>query len=80
VNAVLIYSLARFGILLAVLALGYLAGLRDIWLIGSAFLGSGLISFVVLDQQRTAMGQRIASYFGKISTKLDDNTRKEDVD
>ena len=79
-NAVLTYSLARLGILLAVLALAYLAGLRDIWLLGSSFLGSGVISFLVLDQQRTAMGQRIAGYFGKINSKLDENTRKEDID
>lgn len=79
-NAVLIYTVARFGILLVALALGYLAGLRDIWLLALSFLGSGLISFLVLDQQRTAMGKRIAGYFGKINAKLDENTRKEDID
>jgi len=77
---VLTYTLARIALLAAVYGIGYLAGLRDITLLVMAFLGSGLLSFVVLNRQRDAFGGRVAGYFTRINERIDANTRKEDVD
>jgi len=80
VIAVLTYTLARIALLGVVFGLGYLAGLRDITLLVMAFLGSGLLSFVVLNRQRDAFGGRVAGYFSRINDRIEANTRKEDVD
>jgi hypothetical protein len=62
------------------LGFGYLFGLRGPMLIILGFLGSGLLSFVLLNNQRSQLGGRISGYFSRINQKLDDNTRKEDFD
>ena len=76
----LIYSLSRLGLLLGCLTLGYLANLRGITLLLVSFLGSGLLSFVLLSKQRLAMGERLSGSVSRISSKIDENTRKEDFD
>jgi len=76
----LIYTLSRLGLLGLCLALGYLASLRGVILLVAAFLGSGLLSFVLLNKQRTAMGEKIGGALNAVSDKLEANTRKEDVD
>jgi hypothetical protein len=77
---VLIYTLARLALLAVVYGVGYLAGLRDLTLLVIAFLGSGLISLVVLNQQRNALGSGVTRYFSRINQKIEANTRKEDLD
>jgi hypothetical protein len=77
---VLTYTLARIVLLAVVFGIGYLAGLRGITLIVMAFLGSGLLSFVVLNRQRDAFGGRVAGFFASINDRIEANTRKEDVD
>jgi len=77
---VLTYTLARVALLAVVYGIGYLAGLRDVTLLVMAFLGSGLLSFVVLNRQRDAFGGRVAGYFARINERIDANTRKEDID
>lgn len=74
------YSLARLGLLIAGFALSYLAGLRGVLLIVVAFLGSSVISFFLLNTQRNAMGERVENYFSRLNSKIDENSRKEDVD
>ena len=74
------YTLARFGLLALTLGLGYLFGLRGPLLIILRFLGSGLLSLVLLNGQRSQLGGRISGYFAGINQKLDANTRKEDFD
>jgi hypothetical protein len=76
----LTYTFARFGLLALTFGIGYLAGLRGMWLYILAFLGSGIISLVVLDNQRTLMGGALGKYFSGINAKIDANTRKEDID
>jgi hypothetical protein len=49
-------------------------------LLVAAFLGSGLLSFVLLTKQRTAMGEKIGGALNTASAKLEANTRKEDID
>jgi len=77
---VLTYTLARIALLAVVYGIGYLAGLRDITLLVMAFLGSGLLSLVVLNRQRDAFGGRIAGFFARINDRIEENARKEDVD
>ena len=79
-NPFITYTLARLGLLALTLVFGYLFGLRGPLLIILGFLGSGLLSFVLLNSQRSQLGGRVSGYFSRINQKLDDNTRKEDFD
>ena len=79
-NPFISYTLARLGLLAATLGIGYLFGLRGPLLIILGFLGSGLLSLVLLNSQRSQLGGRISGYFTGINQKLDANTRKEDFD
>ncbi|MBU6348144.1 MAG: DUF4229 domain-containing protein [Actinomycetales bacterium] len=76
----LIYSLSRAGLLVVCLGLGYLVNLRGITLLLVGFLGSGILSFLLLAKQRAAMGQRLSQSVAKVSERIDKNTRKEDID
>ncbi len=79
-SAFLSYTLARLGLLVLALGLGYVAGLRGPLLLVLAFLGSGVISFFMLNKQRSNMGGKVAGFFTSINNRIDANTRKEDVD
>ena len=79
-NPFITYTLARLGLLAITLGIGYLFGLRGPLLIILGFLGSGILSLVMLNSQRSQLGGRISGYFAKINDKLDANTRKEDLD
>lgn len=79
-NPFISYTLARFGLLAVTLGIGYLFGLRGPLLIIVGFLGSGLVSLVLLNSQRAQLGGRISGYFSGINQRLDANTRKEDLD
>lgn len=79
-NPFISYTLARLGLLAVTLGIGYLFGLRGPLLIILGFLGSGLLSLVLLNSQRSQLGGRISGYFAGINQKLDANTRKEDFD
>ena len=79
-NPFITYTLARLGLLVLTLGFGYLFGLRGPLLIILGFLGSGLLSLILLNNQRSQLGGRISGYFSRINQKLDDNTRKEDFD
>lgn len=79
-NSFLTYTLARLGLLVLTFGLAWLSGLRGIWLYALAFLGSGVISLLVLDNQRESMGGSVTNFFKRINDKIDANTRKEDID
>ena len=79
-NPFISYTLARLGLLAVTLGIGYLFGLRGPLLIILGFLGSGLLSLVLLNSQRSQLGGRISGYFTGINQKLDANTRKEEFD
>ena len=79
-NPFITYTLARLGLLALTLGIGYLFGLRGPILVILGFLGSGLLSLILLNNQRSQLGGRISGYFSRINQKLDDNTRKEDFD
>jgi hypothetical protein len=80
VNPFISYTLARLGLLAITLGIGYLFGLRGPLLSILGFLGSGLLSLVLLNSQRSQLGGRISGYFSGINQRLDANTRKEDFD
>jgi hypothetical protein len=80
VNPFISYTLARLGLLAVTLGICYLFGLRGPMLIIVGFLGSGLVSLLLLNSQRSQLGGRISGYFSGINQKLDANTRKEDSD
>lgn len=79
-NPFITYTLARLGLLVLTLGICYLFGLRGPLLIILGFLGSGLLSLVLLNNQRSQLGGRISGYFSRINQKIDANTRKEDFD
>ncbi|NBO25801.1 MAG: DUF4229 domain-containing protein [Actinobacteria bacterium] len=79
-NPFITYTLARLGLLGLTLGIGYLFGLRGPLLIILGFLGSGLLSLVLLNNQRSQLGGRVSGYFSRINQKIDANTRKEDFD
>ena len=79
-NPFISYTLARLGLLAVTLGICYLFGLRGPMLIIVGFLGSGLVSLLLLNSQRSQLGGRISGYFSGINQKLDANTRKEDSD
>ena len=45
-----------------------------------ALLISGVISIVVLNKQRAAMGVTLANFFGRINSRIDASTRAEDAE
>jgi Protein of unknown function (DUF4229) len=55
-RVVLAYNLWRLGLLAICLAVGWLAGLRSLWLIVAALFVSGVLSWFLLGRQREAMG------------------------
>ena len=79
-NPFISYTLARLGLLAVTLGICYLIGLRGPMLIIVGFLGSGLVSLLLLNSQRSQLVGRISGYFSGINQKLDANTRKEDSD
>ena len=79
-NPFISYTLARIGLLAIALGIGYAAGLRGAILLIVGFLVSGLISLIILNNQRSALGGKIASFFSGINAKIDANSRKEDTD
>jgi len=79
-KAFLSYTIARLGLLGLAGGLGYIAGMRGPVLLIAAFLGSGVVSFVVLDKQRGSMGTKVSGMFNRINERIDENTRKEDID
>lgn len=74
------YSTLRFAVLLAVGAVGYLLGLRDLPLLLVAFVGSGAISLFLLDRQRDALGSSVGGVFTRLNQRIDASARAEDVE
>ena len=77
-HPILVYTLARFGLLIVAGAVCYLAGARGILLIVLAFLISGLLSYVVLYRQRDNAGARMGGYFSRMNQKIEDSKSSED--
>lgn len=74
------YTTLRLAMLILVGGIAYLVGLRGLPLAVVAFLGSGVVSFIVLDRQRDALGQSVGGWFQRMNARIDADTRKEDLD
>ncbi len=74
------YTTLRLAMLLAVGVVASLLGLRGVALAAVAFLGSGVLSFALLDRQRNALGESVGSVFTRINSRIDASARAEDDD
>lgn len=72
------YTTLRLAMLIAVGVVASLLGLRGVALAVVAFLGSGLLSFVLLDRQRDALGESVGGLFSRLNARIEANTRSED--
>lgn len=77
-HPILVYTAARFGLLLLVGLPLYLAGARGLLLLAGAFLISGLMSFVLLDGTRSRFSGSVSGFFGRINDRIDAAARAED--
>lgn len=66
--------------LITVGGLAYALGMRGILLLIVAFLGSGIISYFVLDRIRNNAGRQLGGFFHRINDRIDTATRAEDDD
>lgn len=80
VRSTLFYTVLRFALFLVVFGLLYVAGARQVLLLGLAILISGVISYFVLSNQRAAMSAAISRRVTDFRERLDAGTRAEDDD
>jgi membrane protein implicated in regulation of membrane protease activity len=73
------YTLLRLGLVAAAAGLLWLVGLRGPVLIVSAFLVSGVISFVVLARQRGALARTVDSRARRIRERMAEAEAAEDA-
>ena len=76
--SLLYYTLLRILMLVTVGGLAYALGMRGILLLIVAFLGSGIISYFVLDRIRNNAGRQLGGFFHRINDRIDTATRAED--
>ena len=79
-HPVVVYTLLRVGMLLAVAAVLYLVGLRGVWLLLFAFLVSGVISAFVLTRPREGAVLGITTAVKGVNARIDATARAEDDD
>jgi Protein of unknown function (DUF4229) len=79
-RATLYYSALRLGLFGAALGLLYLAGARNILLVGLAAVISAIVSYLVLARYREAMAGSISQRISNARERLDDGARAEDSD
>jgi cell division protein FtsW (lipid II flippase) len=77
-RATFAYTSARILIFVVALILLYLAGARQLLLIGLALVISGIVSFVLLSRQRDAMSSALAGRITSFRRRLAAGTRAED--
>jgi hypothetical protein len=77
-HPVVVYTALRLLVLLAVGAVLFLVGLRDVWLLVFAFLISGFISMVALSRRREGAAWGITSAVKNLNQRIDAGARAED--
>jgi len=78
-SSILVYSVLRVGLFFAVwLLLQLVTPLRGLWAVAAAILVSGVVSLFLLSRPRTAMGDVVGGFFGRINARIDDAARVED--
>lgn len=79
VAAIAWYTLLRVGLFLCLwLPIQVLTPLRGLWAIVIALVGSGVISMVLLNRQRNAMGLTVGNFFTAINERIEASARAED--
>lgn len=79
VSPVVVYTAMRLGLFLAVWwLLQLVTPLRGLWAVALAIVVSGVISIFLLNRQRTAMGDVVGGFFGRINQRIDEASRTED--
>jgi hypothetical protein len=79
-HPVLVYTLQRLLVLLAVGLVLYLLSVRGVWLILFAFLVSGIISAFVLKGSREGASYGITGAVSRVNKRIEESARAEDVD
>jgi hypothetical protein len=79
-HPVVVYTLLRVAMLVAVGAVLYLLHARGVWLILFAFLISGVLSAVLLRSPREGAVLGFTSAYRGINSRIDEGTRAEDTD
>ena len=77
-HPVLVYTVLRIGLFLLVGAVMAAAGARGWLLLVLAFLVSGLLSLILLDRPRQAVGGQVSGYFTRLNERIDTAARAED--
>jgi hypothetical protein len=78
-KALLAYNAWRLLLLVVCLAIGYALGLPSLWLVVSALLVSGVLSYFLLKRQRIAMGMAVESQIERGRAKIAQKTAAEDA-
>ncbi|HET6686279.1 MAG TPA: DUF4229 domain-containing protein [Jiangellaceae bacterium] len=77
--AFLRYTLLRVLLFLVVAALLWIVGIRGVWLVLFAILGSGIISVFALSRSRDAASVVLANRMSKIKSRMAERTAAEDA-
>jgi hypothetical protein len=77
--AFLRYTVLRVLLFLAVAALLWIVGLRGVWLVLFAILGSGIISIFALSRSRDAASVAFANRVSSIKRRMDKRAATEDA-
>ncbi len=79
-RATLSYTALRLGLFVVAFLLLYLAGARSLLLLAAAILISGVVSYFVLNTQRTAMSSAVSKRITGFRERLNAGTSAEDDD
>ena len=79
-RATLSYTALRLGLFVVAFLLLYLAGARSLLLLAAAILISGVVSYFVLNAQRTAMSSAVSKRITGFRERLNAGTSAEDDD
>ena len=79
-HPILVYTLLRLVLFLAVAFLLGAIGARGLLLLVLAFVVSGFLSLVLLDGPRSRFGATVGNYFSGINRRIDEAARSEDDD
>lgn len=77
--AIVTYTAKRLLVLGLVLAVCYLLGLRGLWLIVVALLGSGAISLLLLNKDRDRLSVAVFDWSKRLNSRMNAAAEKEDA-
>lgn len=77
--ALLRYTLLRVLLFLVVAALLWIIGLRGLWLVMFAILGSGMISIFALSRSRDAASVSLSDWLSTFKRRMDERAAAEDA-